>query len=168
EVDAMPGLRLTLATAADAPELIVLQRACWLPEGRAHETFDIPPMSESLEELRSSLAEWTTWVVRAAGRLVGSVRGRVSPDDPTVWETGRLMVAPDLQGRGLGRALLAHSEAAAPGSVTGYWITTGNRSERNVRTYKKAGYRQSPGEGRYPGTVDLTKRRSPRRSPSPS
>jgi tRNA (guanine37-N1)-methyltransferase len=62
---------------------------------------------------------------------VGSVRGRRDPQDASMWQVGRLMVAPDLQGRGLGRALLAHAEAAAPADVTTYWINTGRGSERN-------------------------------------
>ncbi len=38
-------------------------------------------------------------------------------------------------------------------------VNTGARSERNLRTYRKAGYRGQPGEGTFPGTVDLLKRR---------
>ena len=51
------------------------------------------------------------------------------------------MVAPDLQGRGLGRALLARIEAAAPPDATSYALFTGAGSARNQRMYKKAGYR---------------------------
>jgi len=84
-----------------------------MQEGRISGSWHIPPLEESLEDVVTGLGEWTTWVARVpsadgTGRLVGSVRGRVRPDDPTVWESGRLMVAADLQGRGLGRALLAN------------------------------------------------------------
>ncbi len=147
-----------VATRADAPELLVLQRACWVDEGRAAGTFAIPPLTETLTDVTASLDAWTTWVVRAGDRLVASVRGRVAPDDPATWETGRLMVAPDLAGRGLGRALLAYAESAAPEGASRLWINTGARSERNLRIYRKAGYRVEPGAGRFPGTVDLVKR----------
>ncbi|WP_411283245.1 tRNA (guanosine(37)-N1)-methyltransferase TrmD [Lapillicoccus sp.] len=153
------GLELVTAASADAPELLVLQRACWVPEARANASTDLPPLTETLDEVRASFEQWRTWLVRGGGRLVGSVRGRVSPLDPTVWESGRLMVAPDLQGRGLGRALLAHAEAAAPSGCATWWINTGARSVHNIRMSKRAGYRQVPGPGRFPGTVDLTKRR---------
>ena len=153
------GVELARAAPADAPEVLVLQRACWVPEARANASTDLPPLTESLDEVRASFEQWRTWVVRGAGRLVGSVRGRVSPLDPGMWESGRLMVAPDLQGRGLGRALLAHAEAAAPAGCATWWINTGARSVDNIRMYKRAGYRQVPGPGRFPGTVDLTKRR---------
>jgi len=162
---ALADLELRVAVPADAPELLVLQRACWMPEGRVSGEWHIPPLEESLDDVVSGLAEWTTWVARvpadgnAQGRLVASARGRLRPGDPSVWETGRLMVAPDLQGRGLGRALLEHAEAAAPGSVTTFWINTGRVSEGNLRRYKRAGYRIVPGEGTFPGTVDLVRPR---------
>ena len=69
------------------------------------------------------------------------------------------MVAPDLQGRGLGRELLALGESLAPRSATTFWLTTGVLEEGNQRFYKRAGYRLVPGEPTYPGAVDLTRRR---------
>lgn len=151
-------LDVTLAVPADAAELMVLQRACWLPEVHAASGRWAGPM-ESLPEIVESFTQWRTVTVRAHGRLVGSVRGRVRPTDERVWETGRLMVAPDLQGRGLGRELLALSEQSAPDTVRTYWLNTGAASTRNQRIYRRAGYRLLPGEGAHPGTVDLVKRR---------
>jgi tRNA (guanine37-N1)-methyltransferase len=94
----------------DAGELLTLQRACWLQEALANDSLtDIPAIHESLEDVREWMTTWSTWVVRSEGRLVGAVRGRLeeSPAGPA-WDIGRLMVAPDLQGRGLGRLLLEH------------------------------------------------------------
>jgi tRNA (guanine37-N1)-methyltransferase len=153
------GLEVLPAVAADVGELATLQRACWVSEAQANDTLEIPPLLETVDEVAQSLEVWQTWVVRSGGRLVGSVRGRQGLDDPRVWEIGRLMVAPDLQGRGIGRALLDFAErAAAPGTET-LWINTGTGSAANLRRYRRAGYRPAPGEGRFPGTVDLTKRR---------
>ena len=164
-VGGLADLDVRLATPADAAELLVLQRACWVPEGLVAGDWVVPPLVEGLEEVRAAVGEWRTYAVRTAsrigalGRLVASVRGRVRPGDPAVWETGRLMVAPDLQGRGLGRELLALSEAAAPASVTTYWLTTGVVVAQNQRFYRRAGYRRAPGEPTFPGAVDLVKPR---------
>ena len=152
-------LAITVAQPSDAAELTTLQRACWVSEARANDTHDIPPLVESVDDVAQGMQDWQTWVVREGGRLVASVRARSHPDDPAVWQIGRLMVAPDLQGRGLGRALLEHAEAQAPTGTAAYWLNTGTRSDRNLRTYRKAGYRVQPGEGAYPGTVDLLKKR---------
>ena len=165
-VGALADLDVRAATPADAAELLVLQRACWVREGLAAQgRWVVPPLVEELDDVVAGLREWTTYAVRvrsadgSRGRLVGSVRGRVRPVDPTFWEVGRLMVAPDLQGRGLGRELLALGESPAPSSATAYWLTTGILEEGNQRFYKRAGYRLVPGEATYPGAVDLTKRR---------
>jgi tRNA (guanine37-N1)-methyltransferase len=156
-VAGLGGLDLAVATAADGPELMVLTRACWVAEIARYGMFGAG--EETLHEVVEALGEWTTWTWRSSGRLVASVRVRTSPTDPTLWQIGRLMVAPDLQGRGLGRALLAHAEAQAPSGTAAYWLNTGASSERNLRIYRKAGYRVQPGEGAFPGTVDLVKPR---------
>ena len=49
-------------------------------------------------------------------------------------------MAPDVQGRGVGRALLAALHAAAPPSVRTMWLVTGARSDDNRRLYAAAGY----------------------------
>jgi tRNA (guanine37-N1)-methyltransferase len=153
----LDGLDLTIATSADAPELMVLTRACWVAEIARYGMFGAG--EETLDEVVAGVGEWRTWTWRSGGRLVASARARVHPDEPTTWQIGRLMVAPDLQGRGLGRALLAFAEAQAPSGTAAYWLNTGSRSERNLRIYRKAGYRVQRGEGAFPGTVDLVKPR---------
>lgn len=132
------GWEVVPAVAGDAPELLVLQLACWVPEALANGDLTIPPLHEDLADVTAGIAAWDTYVVRAAGRLVGSVRGRL---DGTTWEVGRLMVAPDLRGRGLGRLLLDHGEAVAHPDATSYRLVTGRHSEANLRRYRRAGYR---------------------------
>ncbi|MGA8248466.1 MAG: tRNA (guanosine(37)-N1)-methyltransferase TrmD [Nocardioides sp.] len=145
-----------LAVRADAGELLTLTRACWLQELWANPGVAIPALEESYDDHVRSLEEWTTFVARAGGRLVGSVRGRV---DGEVWDVGRIMVAPDLQGRGLGRHLLTLVEDAAPATVTSYALVTGAGSADNIRMYKKAGYRlRGPAPGPA-GAVVMTKAR---------
>jgi tRNA (guanine37-N1)-methyltransferase len=150
------------ARPGDAGELLTLQRACWVQEALANDSLaDIPALHESLDDVRAWMATWSTWVVRSEGRLVGAVRGRLesSPAGP-VWDIGRIMVAPDLQGRGLGRALLEHIEAVAVPEATSYVLFTGASSADNIRMYKKAGYRVRTDIEAPPLAVVLTKRRS--------
>lgn len=154
-------LQIAVATPADVGELLTLTHACWLKEGIANNTLQIPAQHETLETLTASLREWTTYVARIEGRLVGSVRGRVQggPAGPaTDWHVGRLMVAPDLQGRGFGRALLEFIEQAAPSTATSSSLVTGVHSLNNQRMYRKAGFR-IVGRGDPEGTVTLAKRR---------
>jgi tRNA (guanine37-N1)-methyltransferase len=151
-------LEVRLATRADAGELFTLTRACWLQEMWANPGAVIPALEESFEDAVRGLEDWTSFVALAGGRIVGSVRGKLVGDG-TVWDVGRVMVAPDLQGRGLGRHLLTLIEEAAPSEATTYELWTGATSVDNLRMYKKAGYRiQGPAPG-TPGAVILTKRR---------
>jgi tRNA (guanine37-N1)-methyltransferase len=137
--------------AADAGELYVLQRACWVQEQHDNPGVRIPALHETYDDVRGWIARDTVLVARSAGRLVGAVRASL---DGEAWEIGRLMVAPDLAGRGLGRTLLA------PEPATTYALFTGAGSARNQRMYKRAGYRLR-GEIE-PGVVRMTKRISPR------
>jgi tRNA (guanine37-N1)-methyltransferase len=144
------------AVRADVPELHTLQLACWVQEMHDNPGVAIPPLHESLEDTVHALETHEVYVVRSAGRLVGSVRARLEGD---AWEIGRLMTAPDLQGRGLGRQLLDHIQAVAPATATTYSLFTGAKSERNQKIYKKAGFRLRRDLDAPPGAVILTKPR---------
>jgi tRNA (guanine37-N1)-methyltransferase len=147
------------ARPGDAGELLTLQRACWVQEALANDSLtDIPALHESLEDVREWMTAWSTWVVRSGGRLVGAVRGRLEgPSDGPAWNIGRIMVAPDLQGRGLGRALLDHVQAVAAPEATSFVMFTGARSADNIRMYKKAGFRVRTDLEAPPLAVVLTK-----------
>ncbi|MFN8194780.1 MAG: tRNA (guanosine(37)-N1)-methyltransferase TrmD [Nocardioidaceae bacterium] len=145
---------LRLAVPSDAGELLTLQRACWVQEEQANPGVEIPALLEGLADVQEWMGQCTVFVLRRAGRLVGAVRARLDDDS---WEIGRLMVAPDLQGHGLGRLLLERVEAAAPDSATRFGLVTGARSEANLRRYRRAGYR--PRGEVAPGVVGLSKPR---------
>ncbi|MGL5823443.1 MAG: tRNA (guanosine(37)-N1)-methyltransferase TrmD [Nocardioides sp.] len=149
---------LRLARPSDAGELMTLQRACWVQEQQANPTVEIPPLHESLTDVRAWLSEWTVLVLHRGGRLIGAARGRAYGE---IWDIGRLMVAPDLQGAGVGRFLLRAMEDAAPGEVTAYELFTGVGSVDNIRMYQKAGYRRVGWRtAPVPGAVRLVKQRA--------
>ncbi|WP_252275383.1 MULTISPECIES: GNAT family N-acetyltransferase [Nocardioides] len=149
----MDDVEIGPAELADSGELLVLQLACWVAEEHDNPGVRIPALHETHDDVRAWLARDTVLVARSAGRLVGAVRASLDDD---LWEIGRLMVAPDLAGRGLGRVLLERIEAMAPAAATTYALFTGAGSARNQRIYRKAGYRLR-GEI-APGVVRMTKR----------
>jgi tRNA (guanine37-N1)-methyltransferase len=150
------GREIRLVLPSDAGELLTLQRACWVQEQQANPGVEIPALQESLADVTAWIATDTVLVARSAGRLVGAVRARQHEgENGPVWDIGRLMVAPDLQGTGLGRVLLEQIESLAPAVTTSFELFTGAGSERNQRMYRKAGYRLR-GEVE-PGVVRLTK-----------
>ncbi|MDT8911846.1 GNAT family N-acetyltransferase [Amycolatopsis sp. PS_44_ISF1] len=151
ELTGLPDTRLSVATEADAPELLVLQRCCWVQEALQNDTLEIPALHESLDEVREWTSSWQVWLVRQGPRLIGAVRGQVEDGD---WEIGRLMVAPDLAGRGLGRFLLGHVESQAPADVPRFTLFTGAKSTRNITMYERAGYRLTDQPGTPSGHIE--------------
>ncbi|MFI5584195.1 GNAT family N-acetyltransferase [Amycolatopsis sp. NPDC051758] len=133
-------VKLLRLGVADAGEVLTLQRAAYVTEARAHDDFDLPPLLETLPETRAALSSDLSWGFREHGRLVASVRLSVSGD---VGVVGRLVVAPDRQGHGLGRELLLATEAAAPPAVTVFRLFTGSKSVGPQAMYLKLGYRET-------------------------
>lgn len=126
------------ATAEDAGELLTLQRAAYVPEARVNASTEIAPLTETLDEVDDAVVGELVLVARLEGRLVGSVRGRVEQDG--AWYVGRLIVAPDRQGRGLGRRLLHEIQSWAPTSALVCRLWTGAASTTNIQTYRRAGF----------------------------
>lgn len=150
----LPDATVTAFAAEDLAELVVLQRCCWVQEALINDTLDIPALRETHDEVLAWATTWTTLVVRLRGRLIGAVRGLAEGAD---WHIGRLMVAPDLSGRGLGSHLLRLAEACAPAGTERFTLFTGARSERNIRMYEKSGYRLTTAPAPLAGAVYLVK-----------
>ncbi len=148
----LADVELRAGQPGDAGELLTLQRACWARELAGGGSTEV--LAEDVDDVRAWVTAGGTLVAVSGGRVVGAVRGRL--EDHT-WHVDRLMVAPDLQGRGIGRLLLGRVEEAAPASATGFVLRTGAASARDQRLYRRAGYRPRGEAG--PGVVRLTKRR---------
>lgn len=133
---------LSLAVA-DAGEVLTLQRAAYVTEARAHGDLALPPLTQTFDELRAELSDpsCAAWGFREAGRLVASVR--VHRVDAETAEMGRLVVAPDRQGNGLGSALLTAAEQRTSPEITTARLFTGEHSQANLRLYRRLGYRET-------------------------
>ncbi|GAB3130126.1 GNAT family N-acetyltransferase [Tsukamurella serpentis] len=152
------GLSVTPFEPHDVAELLVLQRCCWVSEALANNSLAIAPLTETHDDILAWAAHWATFVMRLDGRLIGAVRGRAEPGGR--WHIGRVMVAPDLAGRGLGSELITLMETLAPKGTREFVMFTGAGSERNIRTYRRAGYAASdpvPDPDGGPATVTLRK-----------
>ncbi|MGR6921430.1 GNAT family N-acetyltransferase [[Actinomadura] parvosata] len=151
------------AEPADAGEILTVQRAAYLTEAQLYGDPYIPPLVESLEQVRKVIEGALVLKALDGARIVGAVRGRLSG---TTCLVGRLVVAPDRQGQGVGTALLRalHEEMA---EAEAFDLFTGHLSEGNLRLYRRLGYRETSRERMDDHLTVVYLRRTPDRSPPP-
>ncbi len=134
----MPEIVLAPATPSDAGEILTLQRAAYVTEAQLYGDAELPPLTEPLDGVAAAIAAGTVLKATLGHRIVGSGRSRI---DGTTLHIGRLVVAPDVQGRGVGTAVLDVLESAAPDGVERYSLFTGHLSAA-LRLYRRHGYRE--------------------------
>ncbi len=100
---------LVKLTPAEAGEVMTLQRAAYATEAQIYGDPFLPALTQSLTEVEEELQGFSLGV-RLDARLVGAVRWTV---EAGVAHIGRLTVAPDMQGQGLGTRLLRAAEQAS-------------------------------------------------------
>ncbi|SIS14189.1 GNAT family N-acetyltransferase [Microbacterium sp. RURRCA19A] len=125
----------------DAGEVLTIQRAAFAGEALIYGDPDMPPLTQTLEELEAELVENLGCVALQGERIVGAVRAR---RDGELLLIGRLAIAPDQQGGGLGSALLAAvEERGRRAGATEAELFTGGLSEANQRLYEREGYHRT-------------------------
>ena len=147
--------RIALVADADAGELLTLRRAAFVTEAQQYDDPNIPPLTQTLHELRDDLARDDVVTIGAweGHRLVGSIRVEIEGNKATL---GRLAVAPDMQGRGIGTSLLFAIIPYLPEAVTEIWVFTGKDSTANISMYAKHGFEQHHEETAGALTLYLT------------
>jgi predicted N-acetyltransferase YhbS len=137
-VEAPTGVVLSPIRPEDAGEVLTVQRAAFVSEALIYGSVDMPPLTQTLEELEAELRDAEGWVARIEGRLVGAIRTR---QEGRMLLIGRIAIAPDQQGSGIGRALLGAAESSSQAEQAE--LFTGSLSEANIRLYERCGYVES-------------------------
>lgn len=122
----------------DAGEVLTLQRAAFVSEARIYGSADMPPLTQTLAEVEAELRSGDGFTARLDGRLVGAIR---FVESDGVLLIGRIAIAPDIQGQGIGRTLLEAAERSS--SAKEAELFTGSLSEANIRLYEACGYAES-------------------------
>jgi len=139
----MSNSTTTIALVEDdhAGELLTLRRAAFVTEAQLYDDPHIPPLTQTLAELREDLARDDVVTIGAweGHRMIGSVRVEIEGEKATL---GRLAVAPDKQARGIGTEMLFAVLPYLPEQTTEIWVFTGKDSKQNLALYTKHGYEE--------------------------
>ena len=133
----MKELSVERAGVEDAAVILDLQKRAYQSEAEIYGEYTIPPLTQTLEQLEADFESQSFLKATLDGQIVGSVRAMLAGDSCL---TGRLIVAPAFQNRGIGTRLLKEIEQLFPGAKR-FELFTGERSERNLYLYRREGYR---------------------------
>jgi len=142
----VPPIELRALPPGAVGELLTLQRAAYVTEAQLYDDVRLPALVQTPDELADELAQSSCLAALAGSRLVGAVRTR---ERDGVLHVGRLVVAPDLQGRGIGTRLLLAAERST--TLPRAALFTGARSTANLRLYRRHGYVETAREPVRPG-----------------
>ena len=130
-------MNIQTANIEDLAEILALQKLAYTKEAELYGGFLIPPLVETLNELKEKFKAHVFLKATAEGKIIGTVR--VLERDYTCY-ISRLMVHPDFQNQGIATKLLLEIERMF--SCDRFELFTGERSVKNIRLYEKLGYRR--------------------------
>jgi RimJ/RimL family protein N-acetyltransferase len=125
-------LLIETADIDDVDEILLLQK-----EVKTYNDFEIPPLIETLDELKLLFRNHIFLKATIDGKIVGSVRASLNKDTCHI---GRLIVNPAFQNQGIGTKLLAEIEQKCS-ACKRFELFTGIRSARTIHLYEKNGYK---------------------------
>jgi GNAT superfamily N-acetyltransferase len=126
------------AAIGDANEILSLQRLAYHSEAEIYDDFTIPPLKQTLEEIKKDFESQVFLKAIIDGKIIGSVRAFAKEGTCYV---GRLIVHPDFQNHGIGKELMGRIEEVFKEAAR-FEIFTGHKSERNLYLYEKLGYQR--------------------------
>jgi ribosomal protein S18 acetylase RimI-like enzyme len=139
---AVPAFRL--ATSGDAELVKAISASAYIPAYRA--VIGAVP-KPAFEDYRSRIQGGNVWIAEVDGKAAGILVLEEGQYFLTIYS---IAVAPEFQGRGIAKALLAHAEDyARKKMLPELRLYTNKRMERNVAVYVGYGFTKS-GERPHP------------------
>jgi ribosomal protein S18 acetylase RimI-like enzyme len=131
----MKKIQIVRSTVDDAREILKLQKLAYQSEAERYDNYDIPPLTQTIEEVIDQFKTHIFLKAISGGKMVGTVRAH---EEHGICYIGRLAVHPDRQNLGIGTALMK--------AIEGYYrperfeLFVGSKSNKNIYLYRKLGY----------------------------
>jgi ribosomal protein S18 acetylase RimI-like enzyme len=125
------------ATVADAEEILSLQKLAYKSEAEIYNDFTIPPLLQTVEEIKKDFENQIFLKATIDGKMRGSVRALIQGETCYI---GRLIVHPDFQNQRIGTKLMNKIEEIFKDAER-FELFTGHKSEKNLYLYQKLGYK---------------------------
>lgn len=129
------------ASEDDLPEILALQKLAFQENALRYNDPEIPPLTESLDDMRRDCEGHTVLKMVEDGKIIGSVRGRRNGD---VCRIGRVIVHPDHWNKGIAHRMMVSIESEFDAPV--FELVTGVEDHKNISLYRKHGYEIVEGE----------------------
>jgi predicted N-acetyltransferase YhbS len=132
-------LDILVANEGDLEAILNLQKECYQTEAELHNEYNIPPLTQTIEEIKKEMEQGTLFLKGMInGQLIGSVRGNSNKETTFI---GRLIVDSQFQNQKIGQTLMKEIETQL-NDCNRYELFTGFKSEKNLKLYQKLGYRE--------------------------
>jgi len=132
------NIQLKEAVSSDMEEILTLQKLAYQSEAELHDDFSIPPLHQTLSEIREEFKHQLFLKVVEQGKIIGSVRA--FEKDRTCF-IGKLIVDPSFQNQGIGTKLMIEIGKRFE-HIKRFELFTGYKSKKNLYLYNKLGYRE--------------------------
>lgn len=123
----------------DISEILELQRTAFHPIANLLDDPEIQPMTQTYDELLQEFNEGIILKYVQDYEIIGSVRAYI--DNENVCHVGKLIVHPDCQNKGIGKALMIEIEKKFI-TCSKYQLFTGEITPNTLYLYTKLGYKE--------------------------
>ncbi len=132
--------KIEKAQRSDLPEILSVQKAAFAPIAALLNRTELQPMNQTLSEIQAEYDRWFFLKYTLEDRIVGSVRAYL--DDNDVCHIFKLVVLPEYQSFGIGKALMQAVHESFK-DCKKFELFTGKDISHIVHFYLKLGYTQT-------------------------
>jgi ribosomal protein S18 acetylase RimI-like enzyme len=129
-----------IAERCDLQEILRVQKAAFAPIAACLNRTDLPPMKQKIADIEADYDKQLFFKYMLDGRIVGSVRAQLD-NNGACW-IYKLVVLPDFQSRGIGKALMDAVHDRFQG-CTHFELFTGKNISYIVAFYQSLGYQET-------------------------